>query len=133
YADVSIFAIAVAALAGMIMGGLWYSPLLFGNAWLAAIGKSADELGPAAPAMVGSMLSCLVTAAVVELMVASLGAFSLTAGVGLGCMLGVGVVAMAMLSDSLFSGWGWKLYFIQSGYRVSYLVVMGAICGAWPR
>jgi len=51
----------------------------------------------------------------------------------LGALLGLGVVAMTMLSDSLFSGWGWKLYFIQMSYRATYLVLMGAICGGWPR
>ena len=45
--------------------------------------------------------------------------------------LGFGVVAMTMLSDSLFSGWGWRLYGIQVGYRATYLVLMGAICGGW--
>jgi hypothetical protein len=43
----------------------------------------------------------------------------------------VGIVGMTMLSDSLFSGWGWPLYLIQVGYRATYLVLMGAICGGW--
>jgi hypothetical protein len=47
-------------------------------------------------------------------------------------LLGLGIVAMTMLSDALFSGWGTRLYLIQVSYRALYLVVMGAICGAWP-
>ena len=54
------------------------------------------------------------------------------AGIRVAMICGVGLVATAMLSDSLFCGWGWKLYFIQSGYRLAYLVVMGAIIGGWP-
>ena len=53
-------------------------------------------------------------------------------GIGMGLLLGLGIVAMAMLSDALFSGWSARLYAIQAGYRATYLVLMGAICGSWP-
>ena len=36
--SLSVTAIIVAAVAGMAIGALWYSPILFGNAWLKAIG-----------------------------------------------------------------------------------------------
>ncbi len=58
------------------------------------------------------------------------GVGSLVGGAALGLLVGCGVVAMTMLSDALFSGWGWPLYFIQTGYRALYLAIMGAICGA---
>ena len=69
----------------------------------------------------------------VAFLVAATGAASARAGAGLGAVLGIGVVAMTMLSDSLFSGWGWGLYAIQMGYRAGYLVLMGAIFGGWAR
>ena len=62
---------------------------------------------------------------------AATGASTALAGAAIGLILGLGVVAMTMLSDSLFSGWGWRLYLIQVGYRAGYLVLMGAICGGW--
>ena len=40
---------------------------------------------------------------------------------------------MTMLSDSLFSGWGWKLYGIQTSYRALYLVLIGAVHGGFAR
>ena len=40
-----------------------------------------------------------------------------------------GIVAMAMLSESLFSGSGWPLFFINAGYRVFYVLLAGAILG----
>lgn len=125
--------VLAAAVAGMVLGALWYSPLLFGNAWMRALGKTTGDLGPAGPAMAGSMAACLVTAVVVEFFVVATGAYTPAAGAGVGALLGVGILATGMLSDSLFSGWGWRLYFIQAGYRVCYLVVMGALCGGWPR
>ena len=50
--NLSLIAIVVAAVAGMVIGALWYSPLLFGNAWLKAIGKTEDELASATPARI---------------------------------------------------------------------------------
>ena len=125
-------AILIAAVLSMMLGALWYSPLLFGQAWLAATGKSEEDLGPSGPAMAGSMVSCLVAAIAMNLLAAAGGTATLPAGIGLGVVVGLGVVAMTMLSDSLFSGWGWRLYFIQMGYRATYLMIMGAIFGAWP-
>ena len=124
-------AILVAALVSAALGAAWYAPPVLGRAWLAALGKSEAELGPQGPALLGSVVSCLVAATAVDFLLAATGTQGLVGGVGVGLVLGLGMVAMTMLSDSLFSGWGWRLYFIQMGYRAIYLVLMGAICGAW--
>ena len=130
--NLSLIAIVVAAVAGMVIGALWYSPLLFGNAWLKAIGKTEDELASPMPAMIGSMFACLVSAFAVAIIVGAFGATTISSGAAVGALCGIGLVATAMLSDSLFCGWGWPLYFIQAGYRVVYLVAMGIIIGGWP-
>ena len=126
------FAVGVAALVGVVLGAAWYAPPLLGNAWMQALGKPQEELGSPAASIGGSALSCLVAATAVALLVQAVGARGAAAGAGVGALLGLGIVAMTMLSDSLFSGWGWRLYFIQMGYRAAYLVLMGAICGGWP-
>ncbi len=131
-AELNIIAIAIAAIAGMALGALWYSPVLFGNAWMAAIGKSQEDLGSPTPAMIGSMGCCLLAAIAMAIVIEGLQVDSLISGVVVGAVCGVGFVATAMLSDSLFCGWGRKLYYIQAGYRVTYMIVMGAIIGAWP-
>jgi len=38
--DLQPWAILAAALAGIVIGAAWYSPLLFGNAWMSALGKT---------------------------------------------------------------------------------------------
>ena len=42
--DLNYWAIIVATLAGMIVGALWYSPLMFSGTWLRLIGKTSDEI-----------------------------------------------------------------------------------------
>ena len=113
------------------LGAAWYSPALFGHAWMAELGKSAEDLEPSPVAMVGSVFSCFVVAVSLALLLWGLGVSTWTGGLGVSALIGFGIVAMTMLSDSLFSEWGWKLYIIQSGYRVLYILLSGAILGGW--
>ena len=88
--------------------------------------------GSPVPAMLGSAFSCLLSAIGMAVIVSWFGIESAIGGGLIGAFAGVTLVATAMLSDSLFSGSGWRLYCIQAGYRVSYLMVIGAILGGWP-
>lgn len=132
-AELNWMPVAASAVMAMMLGALWYSPIAFGNAWMAALGKTADDLGSAAPAMAGSMVVCVVSAIAVETLVQMSGAYGLLAGLKLGTLLGLGLVATAMLSDALFCGHPWRLYLIQAGYRAVYLIGMALICAMWPR
>ncbi len=124
-------AVAVAAVIGMALGALWYSPVLFGNAWLKALGKTEEELSSPGPAMAGGLFASAASAVTMALLIAAAGVTGYAAGAGFGLLCGLGLVATAFLSDSLFCGWGWPLFLIQAGYRVTYLVLMGAVLGGW--
>ena len=130
-ADLDPTAILVATVASFVLGGLWYSPVVLGRAWLRALGKQPDELGNPGAAMTASFISCLLSACVVAFAVAAAGANSALSGALVGLVLGVGLVAAAMLSDHLFSGSSLALFCIQAGYRVAHLALMGAILGAF--
>ena len=126
-------AILAATVAGMLLGALWYSPLLFGKAWMRALGKTEAEVGTGAGAVAGAAISCLLSAVGLAFMLSIIGiqvVQTATGGALVGGFLGLTLVATALLSDSLFNATGWRLYFIQAGYRLSYLIVMGAILGA---
>ncbi len=123
-------AVLAATLAGFMLGGLWYGPL-FGKAWLAAIGKKAEDIKPSPGPFIISFFTALITSIVLAVLINALAIFSITGGVLLGCLTGVGFIATAMASDSAFCGWGVKLWLIQSGYRVAYSIIMGIILSAW--
>ncbi len=125
-------AIAVCTLVSGGLGAAWYSPALFGEAWMRELGKTAEQLGPPGPALFGSVVSCAVASISIGILCEALELETLGAGLGLGALIGVGVVAMTMLSDALFSGWGLRLYAIQTGYRALYLTLIGGLYGGWP-
>ncbi|MFK7898889.1 MAG: DUF1761 domain-containing protein [Myxococcota bacterium] len=86
------------------LGAAWYSPALFGNAWMAEIGMSEEDLGPSGGALFGSVFSCLIAAVSMAILFAGLGVHTLSGGLAVGALVAFGIVAMTMLSDALFSG-----------------------------
>lgn len=123
-------AILVATVAGFVIGGIWYGPV-FGDAWLSALGKTADEIQPSPTPFIISFITALITAIVLAVFINALDISTLGGGIVIGLLVGVGFIATAMASDSAFCGWGVNLWLIQSGYRVLYSVAMGAILAVW--
>ena len=130
FSDLNPWAVAVATITGFLLGGVWYGPL-FGNAWLAALGKTAEDLEPSATPFIVSFFTSLVTAIVLAALIRSLGLVGWLDGAMLGLLAGVGFIAASMASDSAFCRWSMNLFLILAGYRVVYSIVMGAILGAW--
>ena len=130
FAGLNWLAILVATIVAFVIGGLWYGPI-FGQAWLKALGKTEEELQPSPTPFVISFFSALLTCIVLAALIGSLGITTLSGGLLIGAITGVGFIATAMASDSAFCGWGVILFAIQSGYRVLYSIVMGGILAAW--
>ena len=131
FAGLNWWAIIVATAAAFVLGFVWYGPV-FGKAWLAALGKTEDEIQPSPTPFIVSVVAALATCIVMAALMSGLGMTGVADGAILGLLTGVAFIAASMASDTAFCGWGWKLWVIQAGYRVAYSVVMGAIIGAWP-
>ena len=116
--------ILVATIIGMILGALWYSPVLFGNAWMKCIGKTPETLGKPTIPMIGSIIASLLTAIGVSLLFSILNVADLSTAISVGLILGLFIIFPALLSDNLFCGWGNKLLMIQSGYRAVSVFLM---------
>ena len=132
FEDVNWLAVLAATAAGFLLGGLWYGPL-FGKAWMAAVGKTEEELravGSAKPMGI-SLVAQLVTAIFLAGFFAAIGVEGWHNGLHTGLLLFLALVATAMASDYAFCGWGLKLWLIQSGYRLAYGAIMGAILAGW--
>ncbi|MFK7991016.1 MAG: DUF1761 domain-containing protein [Sandaracinaceae bacterium] len=127
----NVLAIGAAALVTFLVGGVWYSPMLFGKAWAELNGLTEDDLKQGNPAKVfgGSFLLAL-------LMAFNLAAFigpyaSLGFAAFAGFLAGFGWVAAAMGVTALFERKPLKLWLINAGYHVVSFTLMGLILGAW--
>lgn len=131
YSDINLLAVLVAALAGMALGFVWYNPAVFGNHWMRLNGKTREELGRPGPAYALTTLGSLLAAAATAVVLEGFGARTLTSGVGIGALLGVGIVAPVLATDHVFSGRPIPLYLLNVAYHVLSFIAMGAILGAW--
>ena len=125
------WAIIVATAAAFALGALWYGPM-FGKAWVAALGKTEDQIQPSPEPFVVSAVAALVTCIVVAALMQGLQMTGLITSIVFGLITGVGFIATSMASDSAFCGWGWKLWGIEAGYRGTYSALMGGVIGIWP-
>jgi len=127
----NFWAILLAALSAFLVGGLWYSPVLFGKAWKRANGFGAEE-PPAAGAK-----TFAITFVISVVMAANLAVFlndpktTVIWGATAGFLAGFGWVAMGIGIVSLFERRPWSYVFVNGGYVTVALSLMGAILGAW--
>lgn len=120
-----------AALTCFAIGAMWYSPILFGKAWMQETGVTEEKQRQS------SMGRIFGLAAVANLIMAfNLAAFigakgSLGFGLFAGLATGLGWVAMSMAVNDLFERRSLRLWLINAGYNVVAYTVMGGILGAW--
>lgn len=127
--EVNYLAVFLAALSGFVVGGLWYSPLLFANAWVKETGLTEEQLKSANPAKTYSL------AFVLCLLASYVFAFFLGPDAGLhnGLLYGFSVgffwVAGSFGVNYLFEQKSLKLWLINGGYHTIQFTLVGLILG----
>jgi hypothetical protein len=124
-------AVGAAALSTFLLGGIWYSPALFGRAWQRETGLSDTQLQSRSMAMVFGTSFVLALIMAFNLAAFLQGPPDLAWGMTAGALAGIGWVAMAMGVTYLFEARSMKLFLINAGYHAVSFIVMGAILGAW--
>ncbi len=132
--EVNFLAVVTAAVATMVLGGLWYGPL-FGRAWMQAHGYTPERLEEMKQGMgrayAVSFVSYLVMATVLAILIRWLGAANLWTGLWLAFLCWLGFAATIGLTAHVFSHRKPAAYLIDAAYQLAYLPAMGAILGAW--
>ena len=124
-------AVIVAALSGFAVGGLWYAPPLFGNAWMADSKLTAEEIqkGNKAKIFGFTALFSIIMAANLAMFLAD-AKTDVTWGATAGFLAGIWTFG-AIAIHSLFELRSWRYIFINGGYSIASLTLMGAIIGLW--
>ena len=132
FSTINLLAVLAAAVSTFILGGLWYSPLLFGKAWMRVNNfTDADVQTFSKARMFGwSFLFALIMSLNLAMFLAG-PTTNLSWGVAAGALAGVGWVAMAIAIIGLFENKSWKYIAINGGYMIVAFISMGAILGAW--
>lgn len=136
---INYLAVLAAAVVSMVIGSVWYGPLL-GKAWMKELGMKHKEMTAAVKQemmrayglmFVGSLVMAYVLAHVTTFA----SAYTQTTGVPAGLMSGfwnwLGFVAPVTLGSVLWEGKSWKMWCINNGYYIITLLAMGVLLALW--
>jgi len=136
---INLWSVLAAAIATMVVGFLWYSPLLFARPWMVLMGYDPEDKGKVeemrkgAGKMYGiSFIASLVSAAVLAKIIVITTVSSPLYGMKVGFAVWLGFVTTVQLTNVLFARQPVKLYLINTGYQLVCYLVMGAILAVWP-
>jgi hypothetical protein len=130
--EINYLAAIAAAVSTFVIGGLWYSPLLFHRAWVHANGFTEADLAKGGAATIFGVAFVLALLMAFNL-AAFLGAPDTTVawGAAAGALTGLGWVAPAIATIALFERRSLAYIAINGGYFAVAFTVMGLIIGAW--
>lgn len=135
--NVNYIVVLLAAIVSMVIGFLWYSPMLFAKPWMKEMGltdKSMKEgqkkMGPLyALSLVGSFVM-----AYVLYHIATMGAYFFGhSGIDIGLQSAfwswLGFIMPVQMTEVIFGGKSWKLFLLNTGYQLASVLGMGLVIG----
>jgi hypothetical protein len=125
-------AVFVCAVISLVIGGLWYSPLLFFKSWQKETGLSDEQVAKVNPVKTYSIT--LVLAWIISYNLAFFLGDSKTNwqwGLTAGLLAGVGWAATSFIIIGLFEQRSFKHMMINCGYITIYFAVIGFVLGIW--
>jgi len=129
--DINFPAVIVAAVAAFLVGGLWYSPLLFQKAWMTANRFTDADVNAGGTGRIfgWSLVLCVVMALNLAAFLAgpdTTVAWGATAGA-----LTAGWIAPGIAVVALFERRPLSYMLINGGYWLIAMTLMGTVIGAW--
>ncbi|MEV7575102.1 DUF1761 domain-containing protein [Arthrobacter nitrophenolicus] len=131
--QINWLAVLLAFVASMAIGFVWYMPAVLGNRWMAAIGKTEEDLkniGGGAGIWLPMMLASALTAILLAVLISKLGLDNALAGAWFALVLGLVFRAGGHVIHNGFAGRPAAVTVIDAGHDLVAMAVSGAIIGA---
>lgn len=127
--QVNVIAVLVCAVSSLVLGGLWYSPMLLGKAWQGAAGLSDEQAKSGNLAMIFGVtfLLSLVAAYVFGMFLGQ--SMPLAGAIGAGFAAGLCWVGASFGINYLFERRPFSLWAINGGYHTLQFTLFGLILG----
>jgi hypothetical protein len=129
--QINFLAVIAAALSMFVIGGLWYSPLLFAKAWQRAAGISDEALQRGSAPLIFGLAFVLSLMMAANLAFFLAGVDDLGAALGYSIAAGLGWAAFGLSVVALFERRPLAYHLINGGYLTTAFVVMGLILAVW--
>lgn len=129
--QLNYLAILVAALSTFLIGGLWYSPAVFGKTWMRENGLKEEDMKNSNFLKIFGGAFVLAVISAVNLAMFMGPENDPTMGALWGFLAGAGWVATFVGTHYLFERKSFTLFLINAGYSIVALTIMGVIIAAW--
>ncbi|MCU1383263.1 MAG: hypothetical protein JWL71_1960 [Acidobacteria bacterium] len=126
-------AILAAAITAFVIGGVWYSPAVFGRQWIALNGFTEQDLSRRSMGRVFALSFLLALVMAVNLALFLGPSPSLGFCIGAGAAAGIGWSAAGLGIIYLFEGRPFTLWLINGGYQALTLTAIGGVLGLFAR
>jgi hypothetical protein len=131
-------AVVASAFLYWLLGGLWYSPLLFGGKFIEIIGWSPEqvariEAGGAGAQLALAFVGSLVAAYALAHVLRYTGEETAASGAKTGLWLWLGLVVTTNLNTVFFEFRPVGLYLINISYHLVAFLSMGALLAVWRK
>lgn len=134
-----LLAVVAAALAGFVIGGFWYSPLLLGKRWMEAAQVTPERIAASNKARIFGVafIALLIMSYCLEMFIGPVpevgeGFYTPSQqGAFYGFLAGFGWVFSAFVVVGVFELRSRDYILINGGYWIVTMTTMGAILGGW--
>jgi hypothetical protein len=126
--SINLVAAVAAAIAGFVLGAVWYSPIGFLHLWIRA---AQIEKPPTPTPQMFVLLFVLQLVAALGFALLLGPAPNLTFAVQQGLIVGICLVAASFAVNDQFENRPWLHFLIDTGYHVVRFVVFALILGIW--
>lgn len=131
FGDINYLAVLVAAAAYSALGALWYSPALFGRAWMEASGVRPEAGANATPLYLLSFVAWFIVSLALAFLAQETGSETFRDGILLGLVAAIGFVLTTFAVNMAFESRPKGLYLINIGYDVVGLLIAAVIVTVW--
>lgn len=132
FQNINLWVVLLAAVAKVIMGSFWYSPLILGKTWMHENGFTEEDFKKGHPIWLMAILSlffAFVSALAMAFFITPQS--SIVSGAGIGAIVSIVWISASKANTTLYENYSLKHYLIHAGYDICSYTAMGAILGAW--
>ncbi|WP_448213957.1 DUF1761 domain-containing protein [Colwellia sp. MEBiC06753] len=127
--DINFFAVIAAAVSSFLVGGLWYSPLLFGKKWMVESGFDETKAGPSLKVFGLSFLYALFAALIFSLLLGPNP--TMAKAIEFATLVSIGLIVTSFGINYQFSNKSAMLLLIDGGYHTAQFLLYGVILATW--
>ncbi|MFW5703968.1 MAG: DUF1761 domain-containing protein [Patescibacteria group bacterium] len=127
FTDINLLSIILASIAYMVIGALWYSPLLFGNLWMQELQIEWKKMEGQNKAMALGVVLGVVLSVGLSIVLSMIDVNSVDRAIETAFLLWIGIMLPVLGTGPIYEKQPVKVFVITAGYHLVALLSMAII------